>query len=77
MINIKSTILAGLAVATAAMGAIIAADARADSQTITRSAAIFESAICDRQHWPSFSAECLVQIDGAPIERQFRIVTSY
>lgn len=63
------------AIAISAVGLGIAANAGEKYQNgKIRSAATAE---CNRQTWPAFDAECLLTVDGKPVNGTIRIVAAF
>lgn len=79
MTNSAFRIIASISL-LAAIGAGFAAQAQDRTLSASNSAAILvtdTTAPCESQVWPAFAADCLLTIDGKPLERKFRTVVAF
>jgi hypothetical protein len=73
----KNRLTAALAIIFVIAGAGAALTANAENRSGIRDAAMVNMAECQVEHWPSYSSQCLLTIDGAPAQRNFRVVAAY
>jgi hypothetical protein len=62
-----------IALIAAGMGASYTANAEGRGLSNAGSPA----AACDRQHWPSYAAQCLSKLDGTRSDRLYRVVAAF